>query len=66
MENFLQDRIYKLNPRAPVGGILNSGWKVSATNQISNRLKANDAGEKEIEFHLLHWMLLATMERLRM
>ena len=46
---FLDERIYKITSRAPVGGITAGGWKLVATNVITARLKAWDAGEKEVD-----------------
>lgn len=57
-KTFLEDRIYKLNPKAPVGGIVSSGWKLSATNRVSTRLRSSDAGEKEIDLTFSIGLLL--------
>ncbi|HXJ61564.1 MAG TPA: M61 family peptidase [Verrucomicrobiae bacterium] len=48
-EKFLDERIYQLTPRAPLGGIMASGWKLGSTNAVTARLKAWDAGEKEVD-----------------
>lgn len=48
-KTFFDERIYKINPRAPLGGIAAGGWKLASTNAVTARLKAWDAGEKEVD-----------------
>lgn len=46
---FLDERIYRISPRAPLGGLAATGWKLATTNALTDRLKAWEAGEKEID-----------------
>jgi len=49
MENVFRRTHLQNHSRAPVGGIIAGGWKLVATNVITARLKAWDAGEKEVD-----------------
>ena len=42
-KKFLQDRIYTITPRAPLGGITSSGWSLVYTDTQSALDKANEA-----------------------
>ncbi len=42
-KKFLQDRIYTITPRAPLGGIANSGWTLAYTDTQSALDKADEA-----------------------
>jgi predicted metalloprotease with PDZ domain len=58
-KTFLEERIYQITPRAPLGGITASGWKVGSTNALTSRLKAWEAGEKEIDLGFSIGLLLS-------
>jgi predicted metalloprotease with PDZ domain len=39
---FFQQRIYEINPRAPLGGIENGGWRLAYTNEVPALLKTRE------------------------
>ena len=43
---FFQTRVYAPNPRAPLGGIEGSGWKLVYTDELPDMLKAHEAADK--------------------
>jgi len=43
---FFQKRIYGIAPRAPLGGIENSGWNLTYTNEMPARFKTREAQHK--------------------
>lgn len=43
---FFQKRIYEINPRAPLGGIENSGWHLAYTNKVPAALKSREGARK--------------------
>jgi predicted metalloprotease with PDZ domain len=45
-KNFFQTRVYAVNPRAPLGGINNSGWRLAYTNEIPALLKIREGQRK--------------------
>jgi predicted metalloprotease with PDZ domain len=45
-KKFFQQRIYEINPRAPIGGIENGGWKLIYTNEPSALLKIREDKRK--------------------
>ena len=45
-KNFFQTRVYALNPRAPLGGINNSGWRLAYTNELPALLKIREGQRK--------------------
>ena len=44
--DFFQKRVYAINPRAPLGGIEGSGWRLSYTNTVPDFLKAREGARK--------------------
>jgi predicted metalloprotease with PDZ domain len=44
--DFFQKRVYDINPRAPLGGIEGSGWRLAFTNTVSDLLKAREGVHK--------------------
>jgi predicted metalloprotease with PDZ domain len=45
-KTFFQKRVYDLAPRAPVGGIENSGWRLAYTNELTPLLKIHESQHK--------------------
>jgi predicted metalloprotease with PDZ domain len=43
---FFQKRIYAVNPRAPLGGIENGGWRLAYTNAVPDMLKTAESVRK--------------------
>jgi predicted metalloprotease with PDZ domain len=43
---FFQTRVYAANPRAPLGGIESSGWRLGYTNTVPDRLKTAETLRK--------------------
>ena len=43
---FFQQRIYEINPRAPLGGIENGGWHLVYTNELPAMLKIREGQRK--------------------
>ena len=43
---FFQKRIYAVNPRAPLGGIENGGWRLAYTNTVPDMLKTAESVRK--------------------
>jgi predicted metalloprotease with PDZ domain len=43
---FFQQRVYAINPRAPLGGIENSGWHLAYTNTVTGMLKSAEGARK--------------------
>jgi predicted metalloprotease with PDZ domain len=43
---FFQKRIYAINPRAPLGGIESSGWRLAYTNAVPDLLQAREGARK--------------------
>jgi predicted metalloprotease with PDZ domain len=43
---FFRTRVYETAPRAPLGGIEGSGWRLAYTNTVSPLLKARESQEK--------------------
>ncbi|HWC60853.1 MAG TPA: PDZ domain-containing protein [Verrucomicrobiae bacterium] len=43
---FFQQRIYEVNPHAPLGGIENGGWRLIYTDKESNMQKVNEGRRK--------------------
>src|SRR5689334_7400655 len=46
---FLNERIYAVNPHAPMGGITNGGWKVVFTDKPNKQIRIADHGRKSID-----------------
>jgi predicted metalloprotease with PDZ domain len=51
---FFQTRVYHVNPGAPLGGIVNGGWKLDYTNTVPEYLKVHEASDKstDLQFSL--------------
>ncbi len=51
---FFQQRVYAINPRAPLGGIANAGWRLVYTNEVPALLKTREGQRKytELSFSL--------------
>src|SRR5207253_831837 len=47
---FLEARVYRVNPRAPLGGIEASGWKLVYTDVPNELTKAAEQARKFAEF----------------
>jgi predicted metalloprotease with PDZ domain len=45
-KNFFEDRIYKITPHAPLGGIENAGWRLAYTNEVPPFLKIREGQKK--------------------
>ena len=45
-KNFFQKRVYDVAPRAPLGGIENSGWRLTYTNELSAMQKNRETQRK--------------------
>ena len=45
-KHFIQQRVYAINPRAPLGGITNSGWRLTYTNELPAFLKIREGQRK--------------------
>jgi predicted metalloprotease with PDZ domain len=43
---FFQARVYAANPRAPLGGLTNAGWRLAYTNAPSPMLKSAESARK--------------------
>ncbi len=43
---FFQQRIYEINPHAPLGGIENAGWHLAYTNELPALLKTREGQRK--------------------
>lgn len=43
---FFQQRIYEINPHAPLGGINNGGWRLAYTNELPALLKTREGQRK--------------------
>ena len=43
---FFQQRIYEINPHAPLGGIENAGWRLVYTNELPALLKTREGQRK--------------------
>ncbi|MGO8839239.1 MAG: M61 family metallopeptidase [Limisphaerales bacterium] len=43
---FFQQRVYEINPRAPLGGIENAGWRLAYTNALPALLKTREGQRK--------------------
>jgi predicted metalloprotease with PDZ domain len=43
---FFQKRVYEITPRAPLGGIENSGWHLAYTNKVPASLKSREGARK--------------------
>jgi len=43
---FFQKRVYEINPRAPLGGVEGSGWRLDYTNAVPEFLKAREGARK--------------------
>jgi predicted metalloprotease with PDZ domain len=43
---FFQQRIYAINPHAPLGGIENGGWRLAYTNELPALLKTREGQRK--------------------
>jgi len=43
---FFQQRIYEINPHAPLGGIENGGWRLAYTNELPALLKTREGQRK--------------------
>ena len=43
---FFQTRVYDLAPRAPLGGIVNGGWRLAYTNEVPALLKTREGQRK--------------------
>jgi len=48
-KTFFEERVYKVAPGAPLGGIRQGGWNLSPTNELPSRIRAWNAGEKELD-----------------
>jgi predicted metalloprotease with PDZ domain len=44
--DFFQKRVYAINPRAPLGGVEGSGWRVGFTNVVPELLKTREGLRK--------------------
>ena len=51
---FFQERIYSVNPRAPLGGIENAGWRLVYNDKIPEMLKTRESVRKytDVSFSL--------------
>jgi predicted metalloprotease with PDZ domain len=47
---FFQQRVYSVNPRAPLGGIERGGWRLVYRDTPSDMLKNAEAGKKTTDF----------------
>lgn len=47
--NFFEQRVYQINPRAPLGGILQSGWKLVYRGERSAMQKAIEGAMKRVD-----------------
>ena len=45
-QGFFQQRVYEVNPRAPMGGIEGGGWRLVYRDTESDLLKAEESGRK--------------------
>jgi predicted metalloprotease with PDZ domain len=45
-DTFFQKRVYAVNPRAPLGGIEGSGWRLTYTNRVPELFKARESARK--------------------
>lgn len=45
-KNFFEERIYKVTPHAPLGGIENGGWRLAYTNEVPSFLKIREGQRK--------------------
>lgn len=43
---FFQQRIYEINPHAPLGGLENGGWRLAYTNELPALLKTREGQRK--------------------
>jgi predicted metalloprotease with PDZ domain len=43
---FFQQRVYAINPHAPLGGIEAAGWHLAYTNEVPSLLKARESAQK--------------------
>lgn len=57
---FFQKRIYEIAPRAPLGGIANSGWRLVYTNELPSMLKLREGQRKFIEMSYSLGLALGT------
>ncbi len=48
-KEFFDQRIYRINLHAPMGGIENGGWRLAYTNQVPAWLKAREGGRKFVD-----------------
>jgi predicted metalloprotease with PDZ domain len=57
-KTFFQQRVYDIAPRAPLGGIENSGWRLAYTNELSPMLKIREAQRKytDMSYSLGVWL----------
>ena len=57
-KTFFQRRVYDIAPRAPLGGIENSGWRLAYTNELSPMLKIREAQRKytDMSYSLGIWL----------
>ncbi len=43
---FFQQRVYEINPHAPLGGIDNSGWRLAYTNAVPEMLRLRESAAR--------------------
>lgn len=48
-KSFFDDRVYRINPRAPVGGIEGSGWRLDYSEKPNDFIKGAEAAQKIID-----------------
>ena len=53
-QSFFHQRVYAVNPRAPLGGIQEGGWRLAYTNHMSEMLRSKEATDKATD---LSWSL---------
>jgi predicted metalloprotease with PDZ domain len=46
---FLSDRLFKVNPHAPIDGITTAGWKVVYTEKPNTQIRIQDHSRKSVE-----------------
>ena len=60
---FFDDRVYEVQPAAPLGGILNSGWKLEYTDEPNLHLKARDETRHTVDLRFSLGLILTNKVR---
>jgi predicted metalloprotease with PDZ domain len=55
---FLNERIYAVNPHAPIGGITNGGWKVVYSDKPNTQIRLADHSRKSVDLSFSLGLLL--------